>query len=103
MHWNFNSDKPYFVLDPEGDGITYFATEEERDAFAENCIQQYFEDRWNEDVVNVVAGIVTHSAQQVDREDRPPDNELDEDECDHSGQYWEPDCEYICDYKLKPI
>ena len=30
MHWNFKKEKPYFVLDPEGDGISYFETIEDR-------------------------------------------------------------------------
>jgi hypothetical protein len=101
MHCNFKKDRPYFVLDPEGDGITYFETIEERDKFADECIKQYLYDEWSEEVTNVVAGVVTHSTQQTDREDRPA--ELDEEGCDGDGLYWDPDCEYRCNYKLLPV
>lgn len=101
MHWNFKKDRPYFVLDPEGDGITYFKTISERDKFADECIQQYLDHTWNEEVVNVVAGVVTHSAQQTDREDRPA--ELDEEGYDGDGIYWNPDFDYMCNYKLLPV
>ena len=49
----------------------------------------------------MVAGVVTHSAQQVDRVDRP--TELDEEGCDGEGVYWEPECNYRCNYKLLPV
>ena len=52
-------------------------------------------------MVGVVAGVVTHSAQETDREDRP--SELDEEGCDGDGIYWDPDCEYRCNYKLMPV
>ena len=103
MHWNFEKDRLYFVLDPEGDGITYFETIEERDAFAAESVKQYIDPAWNEwdeNVEYVVAGIVTHRAQQVDRIDRP--DALDEEDCDGEGRYWPPDCLYKCGYKLLP-
>jgi len=102
MHWNFKKDHPYFVLDPEGDGITYFRTIEERDRFASECIAAYLDNgTWNADVTNVVAGVVTHRATETDREDRPA--ELDEEGCDGEGSYWESDCVYRCNYKLLPV
>ena len=102
MNRNFSHSKPYFVYDPEGDGLTYFETQEERDAFAQECIRNYLDpDGWSVEVVNVVAGVVTHSAQQVDREDRP--DELDEEGVDESGAYWDPDWEYKCNYALRPV
>lgn len=101
MHWNFKKEKPYFVLDPEGDGITYFETTEDRDKFAEECVRQYIDDTWSEEVVYVVAGVITHSAQEVDRQDRP--TELDEDGLDESGEYWDSDCEYKCNFKMLPV
>ena len=101
MHWNFKKGRLYFVLDPEGNGISYFETIEERDDYAQECIQQYLDGAWSEEVVNVVAGVVTHSAQETDREERP--DELDDEDCDDGGIYWEPDCDYRCNYKLLPV
>lgn len=102
MLWNFRKGYNFFVFDPEVGGIAYFKTADERDRYAADCIHQYPEtDGWAEDVVSVVAAVVTHSAQQIGLEDRP-DN-LDEYGCDDDGTYWERDCEYRCNYKLLPV
>ena len=94
-------ETPYFVYDPDGDGFTYFATEEERDRFSEECIKSYLDDSWDEGVTRVIGGKITHRAAEVDRVDRPP--EVDEEGCDHEGHYWPQDAEYMCGYKLLPI
>lgn len=89
------------MLDPDGDGIAYFETIEERDKYAADCIQQYLNDAWSKEVTSVVAGVVTHSVQEIDRKDRPEN--LDEEGCDGEGIYWDSGCEYICNYKLLPV
>jgi len=99
MHWNFQKDRPYFVLDPEGDGVSCFETIEERDKYAEKRIQEYLDYTWSEEVVNVVAGVVTHSAQQTDFEDRRT-AQVDDEGYDKDGIYWDPDFEYKCNYQL---
>lgn len=104
MNWNFNKDTPYFVYDPEGSGLTYFETIEQRDAYAAECVEDYLEsyDGWSsEEVTNVVAGVVTRSAQQVDRIDRPDD--IDEEGIDGEGRYWDSDWDYVCNYKMLPV
>lgn len=90
----------YFLNDPNGNGFETFTTKEECEKNADDAIQYYLHDGWDEEVVNVVTGIITHQATQTDREERP--NELDEEECDGEGQYWG-DFEYRCNYKLKPV
>lgn len=102
MHWNFKSEAPYFVLDPEGDGITYFETIEERDSFAQDRIDQARDtDGWMEEVEYIIAGVVTHRATQTERQDRPDD--LDENSADSNGDYWDPDEICRCNYKLLPL
>ena len=102
MHWNFKPEAPYFVLDPEGYGITYFETIEARDAFAQDRIDQARDgDGWQEEVEYIIAGVVTHAATQTDREDRPDD--LDEEGNSGDGSNWEADEEYRCNYKLLPL
>jgi hypothetical protein len=102
MSWNFKVTTPYFVYDPEGEGMSYFETIEARDKFASECIEKYLcSDGWSEEVDNVVAGVVTHRAQQTNREDRP--DELDEEGCDGEGVYWELDIDYMCNYRILPI
>lgn len=96
-------ERPYFVHDPQGDGFVFFATEKERDDHAQDCIQAYLDDGWDEEVENVVAGVLTHKATQTDKIERPPDEEIDEDGMDEEGNNWANDFDFICDYKLLPL
>lgn len=102
--WQAGKDKPYFVYDPDGDGFSFFETEKERDGFAEDCIQLYLDDGWDDGVENVIAGEATHTAQQTDRIDRPTPDLLDADGCDEHGNDWNHnDFEYVCNYKMLPL
>ena len=102
MRANFKPEAAYFVLDPGGDGLCYFATAEERDVFADACIDGYRDaDGWPEAVDYIIAGVVTHRATQTEREDRP--NDLDEDGRDSKGDYWDPDELGRCNYKMLPV
>lgn len=104
MHWNFKTEYPYFVLDPEGDGMTYFATKQERDDYAEKCIKNYLDsDGWDDLVAHVVAGKIDSSAQRYDVEERPPETEIDEDGLDQEGRYWDPDTKYLCKYRMTAL
>ena len=100
--WEPSKNRPYFVYDPEGDGFSYFATEVERDVYASDCIQHYLDDCWSEEVVNVVAGVLTHTTAKCDVVKRPPDSELNEDGEDEDGYHWS-DYEERCNYKLTPL
>lgn len=93
----------YFVYDPENCGFESFETMEERDKAAEEMIWSYLQDGWGDGVNHIVAGEVTHNTVQVDRRERPDDDELDVDDCDSEGTYWDADWDYICRYELAPI
>ena len=80
-------NRPFFVHDPLGDGFTYYATEEERDAASVDVIQDYLVDGWDEEVANVTAGILTHVTEQCDIVQQPPGSEFD----------------YHCNYQLTAI
>jgi hypothetical protein len=95
--------KKYFVYDIESVGFETFDTAEERDAEANARIQDYLDDGWSEDVVNVCVGEVTHQATETDRVDRPPQEEIDENGEDGEGNNWRHDFDYICNYALLPI
>jgi hypothetical protein len=95
-------EHPYFVNNPYGDGLVFFANEKERDNYAADCIQTYLDDGWDEEVENVVAGVVTHRATQVDRVEKPPEEDLDEEGCDEDGTDWR-DVDFLCGYKLLPL
>lgn len=90
----------YFFYHPEGDGLTFYRTAEERDAAAADRIRDYLDDTWSDEVMGVFAGTVTHVAAEVDRADRPAD--LDAEGCDGEGEYWPDDCDYKCNYALRP-
>ncbi len=100
---NTTKDKPYFVHDPEGNGFSFFATEQERDDYSKECIEGYLDDGWSEDVVFVIGGKVTHQAQQCDLVERPPEDEIDEDGNDLEGQHWDADWTEMCNYRLMPL
>lgn len=92
----------FFLYDPN-DGITFWRTEEERDKAAETAIDSYLDDdEWNEEVLGVVAGVVTHHTVEIDRVDKI--GELDDDGYDEAGEYWpNNDCDYKCNHALKPL
>lgn len=100
--WQASPNRLYFVYDPDGDGFLYYATEEERDDAAKAVIDSYLEDGWDGQVRNIVAGKLTHTAQQTNLEHRPTDDELDEDGCDEEGVHWD-DFDHRCNYELLPI
>ena len=93
---------PFFVYSPD-DGMMYFETEEEQRKFADGLIDGYLNGHWNEDVIGVTMGKVTHQATMTNREDRPPDDELDENCEDSEGAHWDPEVEYKCQYEMLTI
>lgn len=101
MNWNYQQQR-FFVYDPEGNGMVYYDTMAERDAAAKKAVRESLcDDVWGEWIVNIVAGVVTSSAQKYDEEMRPDD--LDEDSCDEEGTYWSSDVDSVCKYKMKPV
>jgi hypothetical protein len=93
----------YGLYDPDGDGITFYKSAAERDEAAEETIRSYLSDgEWCDDVTNVFAFVVTHSATEVDVV--RPVGEIDEDGCDEAGEDWSnTNCDYKCNYALKPF
>lgn len=97
-----DKEYPYFYYDVEGDGFAYFKSEELRDKLANEAIQNYLDDGWDEQVENVIVGTLTGKAAMVDVV--VPIGEIDEDEgTDEAGEYWDGDFEYRCNYEIKPI
>jgi hypothetical protein len=98
--WRIKNNKPYFVHDPEGDGFSYYASIDDRDSFAEDCIREYLDDGWSEDVIYVVSGEITHRATMINKRDKP---DLDEFGYDKDGEYWPAEFSFMCDYTMKPL
>lgn len=98
-----DAEHRFFIYDANNAEFYYFATVAERDAYSDTVIRHYLDDSWDETVEQVVAGEISHAVEQIDRQDRPDDSELDENYCDAMGTYWSPEWSYICDYALQPV
>lgn len=103
LKYHPDAEYRFFIYDPEGNGFMYFSSVTDRDIYQGRVLDGYLDDGWDDAVEQVVAGEVTHSAQQVNREERPPAEEIDENGCDGEGSYWDESWSYRCNYKLKPI
>jgi hypothetical protein len=99
------SDKRYFFYDPNAGSPEYFATAEERDAYAVKSLDFYRAEAidycWSDEVFGLICGIITHRVQEVNRIDRPAD--LDDDGIDALGDSWEDDVSYKCEMAMVPV
>ncbi len=93
----------YFSYDPEGNGFDIHDSMREALNESNDAIQSYLKDRWDESVDRISCGVITHTAKQYNREDRPPEAELDENGLDENGTYWEPDMDYRCNYEMTGV
>lgn len=98
-----DAEHRFFIYDANNAEFYYFATAAERDQYSDTVIQAYLDDGWDETVAQVMAGELTHSAQQVDRVERPPAEEIDDEGHDEEGRYWDESWEYYCNYQLQPL
>jgi hypothetical protein len=96
-----SAECPYFVFDSLGDGFMYFETAALRDDQAKAVIAGYMNDGWDEEVVNIVAGELTHTTAMTNKVERP-DN-IDEEDYAEDGTYWDPCWSYMCDYELTEL
>ena len=87
MEYYFAKRCPWFCHDPEGDGMTWHATEDDAHAHAHAAIESWNEDGgWpdEETMTGIIVGQVIHSVCQTDRK-----------------EYANGD--YVCNYDLKPL
>lgn len=98
-----DAEHRFFIYDAQDGEFYYFKTAAERDAYSDAVIQAYLDDAWDDTVEQVVAGEVTHVIEQVGRQDRPDESELDENNCDSDGVFWSPEWSHICNYALLPV
>lgn len=90
----------FFVYCNES-GFELFETLDDALDAANERVQGYLEDAWSDEVTSVCAGKITHRAKMCDQVF--PDGEIDEDGFDEAGDYWGPDCDYKCNYKMLPV
>jgi hypothetical protein len=93
-----SAEYKYFLYDPEGEGMVFFKSIEDREIAAKRSISEYLDDTWNEDVGRVVAGEVTHAATQNNI--TKPEGKIDDEGIDESGEYWSGEIDYKCNYEL---
>ena len=98
-----DAERRFFLYDAGVAQYYYFKTAAERDQYSDTVIQSYLDDGWDDTVAQVVAGELTHSAQQVDRVERPPAEDINEEGYDAEGRYWDEVWEYHCNYQLLPL
>lgn len=92
----------FWLYDPNGWGMRYFKSEEERNTAVKGLIDSYYsDDGWEEEVLEISAGEVTHIIQEINRIDRP--EVLDENDYDEDGNYWNSDWDSLVNYELRPI
>ncbi len=98
-----DKDFKFWLYDPDGDGLTYYRTESDRDKAAAIAIDLYLDtqDGWNEEVERVTGGVVTHCVKQTDVEHKQTN--LDEDGCDEDGNSWNSSFDVKCNYEFKAI
>lgn len=89
------------LYDPNGEGVTFHESREDRDAYAKEVLKEYLsEGEWNEEVTQVFAFVVTDRVAAVNIIERK--GELDDDGYDEEGNYWESaEFDYTCNYELQ--
>jgi hypothetical protein len=100
-----DADHRYWLYSPEGDGFMFFATAAERDDYSKEEIGHYVDsDRgWQEEVEDIIGGVVTHLTKKTVEETKPADyNQMDEDQRDEFWPYSE-EFDEIVDYTLEGL
>ena len=93
--------KDIFFVHCNESGFELFESLDDALDAADERIHGYLQDAWSEEVTGICAGQITHRAKMCDQVF--PEGEIDEDGRDHAGDYWDPDCEYKCNYKMLPV
>lgn len=100
-----DSEYLFLLYDPEGNGLMFFRSAEERDAAARDVIDMYLDDGWAEEVSCVFAGEVTHHTVRAGVKMRPKREAFDSEEAfeDAMDEYGYSEWDYICNYELRPL
>lgn len=88
----------YFSYDPEGDGFTLHKTAEEAKKAAEDdisCYRDMAHEGWDDSIHQVCWGELKQVASKV--------REMNKEEAEHAGIYFDNSFDTICDYELKDV
>lgn len=93
----------FFLYDPEGEGMMYYDSREQRDKCAAVSLRFYKDDYdgWNDEVEYMSIGEVTDFPQVMNKIERPL--KLDENQCDSTGRHWPDDVEWFGNYTMEPV
>jgi hypothetical protein len=86
----------YFSYDPEGDGFTLHDTAEDARKASEidlSCYKDNASEGWSDGVSHVCWGELKQRAVMV--------NEMNKEEAEHQGIYFDNSFDTICDYELR--
>ena len=92
--------KDLFFVHCSESGFELFESLDDALDAADERIHGYLSDCWSEEVTGICAGQITHRAKMCDQVF--PEGEINDDGIDEAGDYWDPDCEYKCNYKMLP-
>lgn len=95
----------FFLYDSEGEGMMYFQSKETRDEVAKEVLSNYKgpDGEWFEEIEYVSRGEVTEFPQVLNKKPRPPEHELDEEQCDSDGVYWPDEFEWRGNYTWESV
>lgn len=88
----------YFSYDPEGDGFTLHNTAEEAQQAAEvdiSCYRDMAHEGWDDSIHQVCWGELRQIAVKV--------REMNKEEAEHAGIYFDNSFDTICDYELGDV
>lgn len=88
----------WIMYDPE-DGVNFFDSEVEAVQAANERIDVYLQDEWDEGVEGIVVACVTHTAVQINRIDKSDYTEDEWDKITGGNDGWD----YYCDYEILPL
>lgn len=102
---SLKTGRKWITYCPE-DGVEIHNSEDDALKYGHGLIETWLDPDfgWDDDVKQVFVAQITHRAEMVDRVDRPPEDELDENGCDYYGDDWsDPDITCKCNYRLIPV
>ena len=90
----------YFLYDPEN-GFETFETKDEQWKAAEEVIEGYLDDEWDEEVEDIVCGIITRKSTKCEIMKKP--KIIDSNGYDEAGWHWPKGMKYRYNYEMRNI
>lgn len=101
-----DAEHRFYLYDPEGEGMCYYADQEQRDRDAAAAIEAYCQDGWGENVDEVTVGECTGKSTRHNvtacpqRVDFDTDEDYDDALAEHPGG---DEYDYTCNWSIMPL